>query len=481
MSQLPREARVTTNFAPKHYGISARSRYEPKRDKGETRTWDALEGVWFVHNMTWYIQKGDDLIRSRKIEFPFYIAFDHKPTDSDLNIENNLMESSSDRAPVHPKSGISQDCIKRKSREEDGKTIERWEVHYKIMATIESGPMVFSLVAGGKEPSEFLFPILFHDRTQRNIPARAEHDPSPPREPPTLLTVPSELLSQILSHLLTSPTRLHHPHLTHPLPSPQSTTYSLSIPLSTLHPSILLVCRRLAHLGTHLLYTQNLFHVLNPSHTFTSTFLRDTIGPANAARIRHLAWPADESYERDKQVEEWDVECALARSRKGFDELYRAIVDSGMRDLQYLRVYYADFRNAERPVAFWTEAERKEFFGGDQGLRERMKVKAFERKVAWVVLGLVERLEDCGMKGEMGYVYSGVSEAGNAVVVSRKRLGAEVVGENGEGFGGGKTEMWQLIPLDVDLQGRKVRLKGLGLEKVIDLNVQPEKFNVERS
>ena len=105
MSQLPSEARVTTNFAPKHYGVSAGSLFNAAVDPADQKYYDSVEDTWRIHKMTWYIEKGDDLLRSRKIEFPFYIAWDHEPTDADLHIESELQESSLDRAPVYPKSG----------------------------------------------------------------------------------------------------------------------------------------------------------------------------------------------------------------------------------------------------------------------------------------------------------------------------------------------------------------------------------------
>ncbi len=105
MSQLPREARVTTNVAPKHYGVSAFNLYDAGRDDADQEVHHKVEDVWKVRKMTWYIEMGDDLLRSRKIEFPFYRAWDHQPSGSDLHFEDKLQESSLLEAPTYPRDG----------------------------------------------------------------------------------------------------------------------------------------------------------------------------------------------------------------------------------------------------------------------------------------------------------------------------------------------------------------------------------------
>lgn len=43
--------------------------------------------------------------------------------------------------------------FKKKSRVSrvDGSTLQWWELHYKLLVTIQSGPMLFSIQCGGKE------------------------------------------------------------------------------------------------------------------------------------------------------------------------------------------------------------------------------------------------------------------------------------------------------------------------------------------
>jgi hypothetical protein len=105
MSQLPSEASVMSNVAPKHYGVSAARDYDPVRDANQRKYYDEFEDVWRCSAMTWYIKKGDDLLRARKIEFPFYRAFEPNPSNAELQITSSLLECSLDNAPDHPKDG----------------------------------------------------------------------------------------------------------------------------------------------------------------------------------------------------------------------------------------------------------------------------------------------------------------------------------------------------------------------------------------
>jgi len=94
-----------SNVAPKHYGVSTGRIHDPVRDANQTKYYDRFEDVWCCTTMTWYIEKGDDLLRARKIEFPFYEAFEPNPSNAELQITSYLMECSLDKAPDHPKHG----------------------------------------------------------------------------------------------------------------------------------------------------------------------------------------------------------------------------------------------------------------------------------------------------------------------------------------------------------------------------------------
>lgn len=105
MSQLPSEASVVASIAPKHYGVSARSQYDEEIDAGQEKKWSPEDEIWRVSRMTWYIEKGDDLIRARKIEFTFYRTFTPNPSHNALQITDTLLECALDVKPVHPREG----------------------------------------------------------------------------------------------------------------------------------------------------------------------------------------------------------------------------------------------------------------------------------------------------------------------------------------------------------------------------------------
>ena len=54
---------------------------------------------------------------------------------------------------VSDMSEVPEDAFKKKTRVDasTGQTTEYWQLHYKIMVTIQSGPMLFSLMCNGKE------------------------------------------------------------------------------------------------------------------------------------------------------------------------------------------------------------------------------------------------------------------------------------------------------------------------------------------
>ena len=57
LSQLPQEAKVVTNIAPKHYGVAAGAVHNPDRDKGQEKYYDTYEDIWLSNTMSWYIKK----------------------------------------------------------------------------------------------------------------------------------------------------------------------------------------------------------------------------------------------------------------------------------------------------------------------------------------------------------------------------------------------------------------------------------------
>lgn len=181
LSRLPQEAKVVSNVADKHYGVSGNAYYEEPRDIGQKKHWHDWENVNRCAVMSWFITKvssrthpknrsarahdssqNDDLLRERVSRFPFFISLDSNYTDRDLLITTELLECSADKAPIHPRKNFtSKNCevtsdlskvpktaFKHRTRKSDGKTYV--DIHYNVVVSIQSGPMEFRLGIGGK-------------------------------------------------------------------------------------------------------------------------------------------------------------------------------------------------------------------------------------------------------------------------------------------------------------------------------------------
>lgn len=57
LSRLPQEAKVISNVAEKHYGVSANYPWEDLRDAGQEKIWDKWEEIYRVKKMEWFITK----------------------------------------------------------------------------------------------------------------------------------------------------------------------------------------------------------------------------------------------------------------------------------------------------------------------------------------------------------------------------------------------------------------------------------------
>ena len=116
--------------------------------------------------MKWYIHQGDDLKRARPIEFDFFRDYREDPSKEDLQDEITLEECEIAHAPRHPReallkktctlrsdlSVVPKELFERKWRlDSDGNHVNWWELHYKLVVTIQSGPMLFSINCHGQE------------------------------------------------------------------------------------------------------------------------------------------------------------------------------------------------------------------------------------------------------------------------------------------------------------------------------------------
>lgn len=107
MFNLPMEASVVSNLAPKHYGILAlRHKIDPVKDAGVERFRQTQSGRWGVAVMTWYIHQGDDLMRVPPIEFDFYTELPVNASHDLLQVQSVLQECELAQAPRHAREGI---------------------------------------------------------------------------------------------------------------------------------------------------------------------------------------------------------------------------------------------------------------------------------------------------------------------------------------------------------------------------------------
>ena len=167
MYNLPTEASVISNIAPKHYDICTVSTdIGFAEDMKEKPFFFQHSGKWGVQIMTWYIHQGDDLMRARPIEFDFFYEYAENPAHEQLQHEIVLMECESVQAPRHPRGDIMRkNCVlktdlsqvpkkyfdKRSRILMDGGIYHYCELRYKLIVTIQSGPMLFSLSCQGKQ------------------------------------------------------------------------------------------------------------------------------------------------------------------------------------------------------------------------------------------------------------------------------------------------------------------------------------------
>lgn len=167
MSGLPQQTSVAANVAPKHYGVSGvEFDIDPIKDAGRPTTIDPHTGRRQIKKMTWYIYRGQELDRARPIAFDWFMNFPENPSDDVLD-ENpiRLWESVQRIAQRHPDRKMSTNCVlwpllskvpkeffERKSRlDASGRLIKWWRLDFKILITIQSGPMKFTLNCRGRQ------------------------------------------------------------------------------------------------------------------------------------------------------------------------------------------------------------------------------------------------------------------------------------------------------------------------------------------
>jgi hypothetical protein len=154
---------VVTNVAAKNYGTDALTYDVDPRDANQPKVMNPFVGKSGVRIMQWYIYKGDDLVRGRLIELHFCMDFPEDPSPEDLQHGKFvLFECPHPTAPRHPGSFLKTNCtlrpdlsivprehFEKMSRiDENGETFKWWVLYYKIIVTVQSGPMLFSIDCG---------------------------------------------------------------------------------------------------------------------------------------------------------------------------------------------------------------------------------------------------------------------------------------------------------------------------------------------
>lgn len=183
LSKLPQEAVVISSVAEAHYGVTASVPWDFKRDAGKEshRFWDEWEEIHRISRMTWYIhqvsptlsfivnartgltfRQGDDLERSRSVDFAFFTTLSMNPTQEEMIVTYELHSCPLEVAPDYPEGSVNKNCslsidlsvvprelFKTKTRASDGN--QYLVINYKLLVKIEGARMVFAFECAGKE------------------------------------------------------------------------------------------------------------------------------------------------------------------------------------------------------------------------------------------------------------------------------------------------------------------------------------------
>ncbi|KAF4627027.1 hypothetical protein G7Y89_g11126 [Cudoniella acicularis] len=118
--------------------------------------------AWGAIVKTWYINRGEDLLREQTIRFPFYRRLREDFSDKELIFKDELIESKSKNAPFYPSSLTTKSNCEltadlrsvdrskfKKMTGVDGNTY--FDVHYDLAITMKPAVMKFSLEIKEKE------------------------------------------------------------------------------------------------------------------------------------------------------------------------------------------------------------------------------------------------------------------------------------------------------------------------------------------
>ena len=177
LSKLEEQAAVTTNSSPGHYGVESCRQYVAD-DKGQPKHFDTVLGYHMVNKVrsmgsitgihinifqfTWYIKRGQEIVRGKAITFPFFRTVPRRFEPKDLIFRDEMIRSGDVMAPKYPVPGRNHICCVLTSnltkvspkefkprKGKDGR--DYYDVHYNLVITTEGATMKFALSMNGKE------------------------------------------------------------------------------------------------------------------------------------------------------------------------------------------------------------------------------------------------------------------------------------------------------------------------------------------
>ncbi|KAG8165646.1 hypothetical protein KVR01_004198 [Diaporthe batatas] len=149
--------RVTSTCSTKHYGVAYWAVHDPLVDVGVPISNPWRDGTKRSERI------GDDIGRDQKIEFPFFRDIDGDYSSADLIFVDELYQCDTQDAPLHPSKGPKLDVNCRLTSDLRGVPSHHFQinhdlnwkpyyrVNYKLIVSLESALMTFSLEIGGKQ------------------------------------------------------------------------------------------------------------------------------------------------------------------------------------------------------------------------------------------------------------------------------------------------------------------------------------------
>lgn len=113
--------------------------------------------------MTWFIYRGEDLLREQNVKFPFYRTLKDGYSDNDLIFEDELIQSEAKVPPIHPGPGLTaincrltadlRNVDRTQFIKKNGVDGQKYvDIYYDLVVSIQTGAvMKFSCEIKGRE------------------------------------------------------------------------------------------------------------------------------------------------------------------------------------------------------------------------------------------------------------------------------------------------------------------------------------------